>query len=396
MSYLFTAEHESMRSGIRKFVQQELDPHTDAWEAQGEAPLPQLFRRAGELGLLGINKPARFGGLELDFSYVMVAAEELGHAHCASIPFAIGAHLSAIPALTAHGSDALREEFLEPAIRGEAVASIGVSETGAGSDVSAIATRARKDGDDYVIDGAKMWITNSTHARWISLLVNTGEERAPYRNKSLIVVPMNTPGITIGKPLHKLGMHCSDTAPVFFDGVRVPRNHLIGEEGMGFIYQMEQFQHERMWACLRSLSALCDTVELTADYLRERRAFGRPLIENPAIHHRLAEMQTQLEALRALCYRAGEAIVNGGEVVKLASMAKYLAGKLALEIPSACAQFFGGQGYMWENRITRILRDLRIVAIGGGANEVMLEVIAKQMGWLEKPGIVSRHARHLE
>jgi len=385
MSNLFTAEHESMRSGIQRFVQQELDPHSEHWEAQGQAPLPQIFRRAGELGLLGINKPSRFGGLELDFSYVMVAAETLGHAHCASIPFAIGAHLSAIPALTAHGSDALREEFLIPAIRGEAVASIGVSEIGAGSDVSAITTRARKDGSDYIIDGAKMWITNATHARWISLLVNTSEDRAPYRNKSLIVVPMDTPGITRGKPLHKLGMHCSDTAPVFFDCVRVPRSHLIGEEGMGFIYQMEQFQQERMWACLRTLSALDDAITLTADYVSERRAFGRALIDNPVIYQRLAEMQTQLEALRSLTYRAGEAIINGGgEIVKLASMAKYLAGKLALEIPSTCAQFLGGQGYMWENRIARMLRDLRIVAIGGGANEIMLEVIAKQMGWLRK------------
>ncbi|MNX90154.1 Acyl-CoA dehydrogenase [compost metagenome] len=385
MSSLFTAEHEDMRHGIRQFVRLELDPHADAWEEQGEAPLPHLFRRAGELGLLGINKPACYGGLELDFSYVMVAAEELGHAHCASIPFAIGAHLSAIPALTAHGSDALREEFLVPAIRGEAVASIGVSEAGAGSDVSAVTTRARKDGDDYIIDGAKMWITNVTHARWISLLVNTGDEDGPYRNKSLIVVPMGTPGVQIGKPLRKLGMHCSDTAPVFFDSVRVPRRHLIGEEGKGFLYQMEQFQQERLWACLRTISALEDAVQLTADYTRERRAFGRPLMDNPAIHHRLAEMATQIEALRALAYSAGQALIAGDDVVRLASMAKYLAGKLALEIPSACAQFFGGQGYMWDNRIARMLRDLRIVAVGGGANEVMLEVIAKQMGWIGKP-----------
>ena len=273
-----------------------------------------------------------------------------------------------------------------PAISGEAVASIGVSETTAGSDVSAIAARARRDGDDYIIDGAKMWITNATHARWISLLVNTGDERAPYRNKSLIVVPMDTRGITLGKPLHKLGMHCSDTAPVFFDAVRVPRSHLIGEEGMGFIYQMEQFQQERMWACLRTLSALTDAVDMTAEYVSERRVFGRTLMENPVIHQRLADMQAQLEALRALAYRAGEAIVNGVDTVRLASMAKYLAGKLALEIPSACAQFFGGQGYMWESRIARMLRDLRIVAIGGGANEVMLDVIAKQIGWIGKAG----------
>jgi len=384
MSHLYTAAHEDMRQGIRKFVQQEINPYADAWEDAGRAPLPQLFRRAGELGLLGINKPKRFGGLNLDFSYVMVAAEELGHAHCPSIPFAIGAHLSAIPALTAHGSDALRETFLAPAIRGDSVVSIGVSESGAGSDVSAITTHARKDAGDYVINGAKMWITNATHASWISLLVNTSDENAPWHNKSLIVVPMDTSGVEVGKPLRKLGMHCSDTAPVFFNDVRVPQHHLIGEEGQGFIYQMEQFQHERLWSCLRTLSTLQDTIDLTVDHTRERRAFGAPLLDNPVIHHRLAEMQTQLEALRALAYRAGEALVAHQDVARLASMAKYLSGKLALEIPSACVQFFGGQGYMWEHRITRMLRDLRITAVGGGANEVMLGTIAKQLGWIGK------------
>ncbi|MFC7518142.1 acyl-CoA dehydrogenase family protein [Herbaspirillum sp. GCM10030257] len=384
MSSLFTSTHEDMRRGIRKFVDQELNPHADKWEAAGAAPLPAIFARAGELGLLGINKPAEFGGLGLDFSYVMVAAEELGHAHSPSIPFAIGAHLSAIPALTAHGNDALRNEFLVPAISGEAVASIGVSESGAGSDVSAIKTTARKDGGDYVINGAKMWITNSTHARWISLLVNTSEEGGPYRNKSLILVPMDTRGVSVGKPLHKLGMQCSDTAPVFFDEVRVPQRHLIGEEGKGFIYQMEQFQHERLWACLRSISALDDAIALTVDYTRERRTFGKPLIENQALYHRLADYLSQIEAARSMAYRAGEALVSDLDVTRLVSMAKYLVGKLALEVPSTCAQYFGGQGYMWENRITRMLRDLRIVAVGGGANEIMLDVIAKEMGWIGK------------
>jgi citronellyl-CoA dehydrogenase len=191
----------------------------------------------------------------------------------------------------------------------------------------------------------------------------------------------------VGKPLRKLGMNLSDTAPVFLDEVRVPQRYLIGKEGMGFIYQMEQFQHERLWACLRTLVGLESAIELTADYTSERRVFGKPLIENQAIYHRLAEMQTQVEALRAISYQASAALVQGQDVTKLASMAKYLAGKLALEIPSACAQFFGAQGYMWENRITRLLRDLRIVAVGGGANEIMLEVIAKQMGWIGKRNV---------
>lgn len=384
LTTLFTSAHDDMRTGIQKFVQQELDPYTDQWEDEGSAPLPHIFRRAGELGLLGINKPVEFGGLGLDFSYVMVAAEELGRAQSGSMGFAIGAHLSALPAITQHGSDALRQEYLVPAITGEAVASIGVSEASAGSDVSGITTTARKEGGDYVISGSKMWITNSTHARWISLLVNTSHTGGPYRNKSLIVVPMDTPGLTVGKPLRKLGMHCSDTAPVFLDEVRVPQRYLIGEESMGFIYQMEQFQHERLWGCLRTISGLEAAIAITVDYTRERQAFGRALIENQVIYHRLAEMQTELEALRALTYQACEVLIQGQDATKLASMAKYLAGKLALSVPSACAQYFGGQGYMWENRITRLLRDLRIVAVGGGANEIMLEVIAKQMDWIGK------------
>jgi len=383
MSDLFGPEHESMRDMIRRFVRSEINPHADAWEEAGVAPLPEIFKKVGELGLLGINKPTELGGLGLDFSYVMVAAEALGEAHCASIPFAIGAHLSAIPAITKYGAKHLQEEYLLPAIKGEAVACIGVSEADAGSDVSAIKTRARKDGGDYVINGAKMWITNATHGKWISLLVNTDDENGPYRNKSLIVVPLDAKGVTIGQPLKKLGMHCSDTAPIFFDDVRVPQSNLIGEEGKGFIYQMQQFQEERMWASLRTLAALTDAVDLTAQYVSERKAFGKALIENQVIYHRLGDMSAQLEALRALCYQAGRAVMaDSKDMVLLASMAKYLAGKLALEIPSACAQYFGGQGYMEENRITRVLRDLRIVAVGGGANEIMLEVIAKEKEWI--------------
>lgn len=382
MGQLFTSEHEEMRRSIRRFVQQELDPHADAWEEAGAAPLHDVFRKAGALGLLGINKPVDYGGLGLDFSYVIVAAEELGRAHAGGIPFAIGAHASAIPALAEHGSDALRQEFLVPAVAGDAVACIGVSEESAGSDVSGIKTAARKEGGDWVIDGSKMWITSAPQGDWISLLANTSAEGGPYRNKSLIVVPMDTPGVTVGAPLRKLGMHCSDTAPVFFDNVRVPLRHLIGEEGAGFRYQMEQFQHERLWGCVRTLSGLEEAVRLTVEYTGDRRAFGKTLLENQVIYHRLADYRAQIESVRALAYRAAESMIAGEDVTHLATIAKYMAGKLALEVPSGCAQYFGGQGYMWESRITRLLRDLRIVAVGGGANEVMLEQIAKQMGWI--------------
>lgn len=384
MSNIFTSDHEEMRRTIRRFVQHELDPFANEWETAGAAPLHEIFRKAGELGLLGINKSQEYGGLGLDFSYVAVAAEELGRAEAGGIPFAIGAHTSAIPALAAHGTDELRREFLAPAISGEAVACIGVSEPTAGSDVAAVKTTARKEGGDWIINGSKMWITSATQGDWISLLANTSTENGPYHNKSLIVVPMDTPGVSVGEPLKKLGMHCSDTAPVFFDNVRVPLRHLIGEEGAGFRYQMEQFQHERLWACLRTVSGLDEVLRLTAEYTSERRAFGRALIDNQVVYHRLADFQSQNEAVRALAYRAVGAMVSGEDVTTFASMAKYLAGKLALEVPSVCAQYHGGQGYMWENRVTRLLRDLRIVAVGGGANEVMLEVVAKQTGLIGK------------
>lgn len=380
MSTLFTTSHDDWRRSIRRFVEQELNPNADQWEAEGIAPLHDIFHKAGELGLLGIDKPVEYGGLGLDFSYVVVAAEELGRAHAGGIPFAIGAHNSATPALARHGHATLCQEFLAPALAGKNIACIGVSEPSAGSDVSAIKTTARKDGGDWVINGSKMWITSSTQGDWISLLANTSSEGGPYHNKSLIVVPMNTKGVTVGKRLDKLGMHCSDTAPVFFDEVRVPIGNLIGEEGKGFIYQMEQFQHERLWATVRTVAGLDEVIRLTIEHTSERMAFGRTLLSNQSIYHRLADFQAQIEALRALSYQAAQALNEGKDVVKFASMAKYLAGKLALEIPSACAQYFGGQGYMWENRITRLLRDLRVVAVGGGANEIMLEVIAKQMG----------------
>ncbi|KHK59543.1 acyl-CoA dehydrogenase [Burkholderia sp. A9] len=384
MSNLFSYEHDEMRRNIRRFVQEDLDPHAEQWDAQRKAPLHEIFRKAGELGLLGINKPAAYGGLDLDFSFVVVAAEELGRSHAGGIPFAIGAHLSAIPALAAHGSDELKREFLAPAISGEAVACIGVSESQAGSDVSAIKTSAHRQGGDWVINGSKMWITSSTQGNWISLLANTSTENGPYHNKSLIVVPMDARGVSVGPPLHKLGMHCSDTAPVYFDNVRVPVRHLIGEAGAGFRYQMEQFQHERLWGCLRTLAGLDEVLRLTAEYTSERKAFGKAILDNQVVYHRLADFHAQVEAVRALAYQAVEAMIADQDVTTLASMAKYLAGKLALELPSACVQYFGGQGYMWENRVTRLMRDLRIVAVGGGANEIMLEVIAKQTGLLKR------------
>jgi citronellyl-CoA dehydrogenase len=288
----------------------------------------------------------------------------------------------ATPALASFGSDALKREFLAPAIAGEQVAAIGVSEQGAGSDVASLKTRAVRDGDDYLIHGAKMWITNGTQADWICLLCNTSDG-APHKNKSLIIVPLKengqrTRGVQVQK-IRKFGMWSSDTAQIFFDNVRVPVRNRIGEEGMGFIYQMKQFQEERLDGAARRLSAMA-LIQETADYLRQRQAFGKPLLDNQFIQYKLAELKTELEALRALIYVATHTYVNGGDVVELASMAKLKAGRLSRDIADWCMQFQGGMGYTWDNPVSRAYRDYRLGSIGGGADEVMLMVIARHMG----------------
>ena len=384
---LYTEDHRNIMDSIRRFVSAEIDPHVDEWEAAEIFPAHALFKQMGELGFLGITKPVEYGGLGLDFSYAVAAAEALGYVHAQGIGMAVGVQTDmATPALTAFGSDALKREFLAPAIAGEAVAAIGVSEAGAGSDVASLKTRARRDGDDYVISGSKMWITNGTQADWICLLCNTSDGPV-HKNKSLIIVPLKqggkrTPGVEVQK-IKKFGMWCSDTAQIFFDEVRVPVRNRIGEEGMGFIYQMKQFQEERLNGAARRLA--CNAlIEETADYLRQRIAFGKPLLDNQFIQFKLAELKTEMEALRALVYMATRTYIDGGDVVELASMAKLKAGRLSREVADWCMQFQGGMGYTWDNHASRAYRDFRLGSIGGGADEVMLQVIAKQMGLMSR------------
>lgn len=384
---LYTEDHRNIMDSIRRFVSAEIDPHVDEWEAAEIFPAHALFKQMGELGFLGITKPVEYGGLGLDFSYAVAAAEALGYVRAQGIGMAVGVQTDmATPALTAFGSDALKREFLAPAIAGEAVAAIGVSEAGAGSDVASLKTRARRDGDDYVISGSKMWITNGTQADWICLLCNTSDGPV-HKNKSLIIVPLKqggkrTPGVEVQK-IKKFGMWCSDTAQIFFDEVRVPARNRIGEEGMGFIYQMKQFQEERLNGAARRLA--CNAlIEETAGYLRQRIAFGKPLLDNQFIQFKLAELKTEMEALRALVYMATRTYIDGGDVVELASMAKLKAGRLSREVADWCMQFQGGMGYTWDNHASRAYRDFRLGSIGGGADEVMLTVIAKQMGLMAK------------
>ena len=377
-----TEQHEQIRDSLRKFIETEINPHVDEWEKNPPFPAHEVFKKMGDLGFLGINKPEKFGGMGLDYSYTAVYIEQLGNINCGGIPMAIGVQTEmATPALAKFGSDEVRQEFLAPSIVGDYVACLGVSEVGAGSDVASIKTTARKDGDDYVINGGKMWTTNGAQADWMCLLANTGEGPI-HKNKSLICVPMKSKGVTVARTLEKMGMHSSDTAQIFFEDVRVPQRNLIGVEGLGFTYQMVQFQEERMFAALNAISSLQASIDETIEYTRERKIFGQSVLDNQVVHFKLAELQTEIELLRALTWETVERYVAGEDMTRLASMCKLKATRLSRVVHDACLQYWGGMGYMAENPITRRYRDGRLGSIGGGADEVMLSIIAKHMGIL--------------
>lgn len=375
----FTAEHEALRRTTRQFVETELNPFIPTWEAEGKFPIHEVFKKMADLGLLGICKPEENGGSGLDYSYNLVVAEELGRAACGGVPLAIGVQTDmATPALARFGSKELRDEFLTPAVAGEYVAAIAVSEVHAGSDVAAIKTTAKKDGDDYVINGSKMWITNSLQADFFCLLANTSDDK-PHVNKSMIIVPAKTQGISFSEPLNKLGMRSTTTAAVYLDNVRVPQRNLVGAEGMGFMMQMMQFQEERMWAAANAIGGLESVIQQTIQYTKERHTFGQPLINNQYVHFRFAELMTEVEALRALTYRACDIHIDGGNATEIASMAKLKAGRLTREVADSCLQFWGGNGFMWDNPASQLYRDGRLGSIGGGADEIMLGIICKLM-----------------
>lgn len=384
-----TPEHDQIRETVKRFVEAEINPHVDQWEKEGIFPAHEVFKKLGDLGLLGINKPVEYGGMGLDYSYQAVMNEALGYCNCGAIPMAIGVQTDmCTPAMARFGSDAVRKKFLAPSIAGDLVGCIGVSEVGAGSDVAAITTRATKMGGEYVINGGKMWITNGTQGDWICLLCNTGDASTPkYQDKSIIAVPLREngqlyKGVTIERKLDKMGMRSSDTAELHFENVVVPEEYLVGQEGAGFMYQMMQFQEERMYLASSCLTMLERTVNETIEYTRHREAFGKPILHNQVVHFRLAELMTEIEALRAMTWKAIEIHVSGNDCTMLASMCKLKAGRLIREVNDSCLQYWGGMGFMDETPISRAYRDGRLASIGGGADEVMLGIICKLMGTL--------------
>ncbi|MBA64558.1 MAG: acyl-CoA dehydrogenase [Candidatus Marinimicrobia bacterium] len=376
----FNDEHKALYDTVKNFALNEIKPYAAEWEKNEKFPAHELFKKMGDLDLLGITKNQENGGMGLDYSYGMVFAEALGYGLDSGVIISTGVQTDmATPALDRFGSKELKNEFLTPAISGEYVTSIAVSEHSGGSDVAALKTFAKSDADDYIIKGQKMWITNATQADYFCTLVNTSND-PPHKNKSLVIIPAKLPGVEIGEKIDKLGLRTSDTAPVYFDDVRIPKRYRIGEEGEGFSIQMQQFQEERIFLSVSSLIILDDCIKQTIDYCKERNAFQKKIIDNQVIQFRLAELKTEIEALRSLIYRACEEFVDGKDMTYLASMAKLKCGRLIREVSDSCLQYWGGMGFTWENPLSKIYRDGRLMSIGGGTDEIMLSIICKHIG----------------
>ena len=369
------------RSTVRGFVESEITPHADEWEAEGMFPAAELFAKMGDLGLLGLTYEPRFGGGGAEPIFTAILHEELGRMPCLGVAMAIGVQTDmATPSLHRFGTDELRERYLRPAIEGRHVAAVGITEPDAGSDVAAIRTRAVRDGDEWVISGQKLYITNGLQADWVCVLARTSDEPGA-RGMSQIIVPTDAPGFSVSRKLDKLGMRSSDTAELAFDEVRVPADHLIGDEGRGFHQQMQQFQDERMVAAYQMVGAMDTALVRTGEYLRERLAFGRPLIANQSLAYDLAELASEVELLRVFCRHVAEEQGRGSDITRLATIAKLRSGRLARRVADTCLQFHGGVGYMEETWTARFFRDTRLWSIGGGADEVMLRTLARLDGF---------------
>jgi citronellyl-CoA dehydrogenase len=372
----FTAEHEAFRASVRDFVEHEVQPHVDEWEAAGMFPAHELFGKLAKLGALGLEYDPEYGGGGADHLFTVVLCEELGRIDAGGPPMGIGVQIMmATPSLAEFGTHEQKQRFLVPALRGEAVCSIAVTEPGAGSDVAAIRTRAVRDGDEWVVNGMKLYITNALQADWMCVLVRTSDEGG-YRGMSQIVVPTDTPGFRVSRKLDKVGNRSSDTAELVFEDARVPVANTIGQIGRGFQQQMAQFVVERMFAAYTTVGSAQRALERTRDYLRQREAFGRPLLANQHLAFRLAELSAEVDLLRHYNYACAEAYVRGEDTTRFATIAKLKAGRLGREVADTCMQFHGGIGYMEETWVARYFRDSRLTAIGGGADEVMLQVLA--------------------
>jgi citronellyl-CoA dehydrogenase len=375
-----TPEHELFRKSLRALFEREIVPHFDDWEREGTFPAHDLFPKLAAAGAMGLEYDPAYGGQGADHSYTVVLGEELGRMMCAAVAMAISVQTDmSTPSLHRYGTHELKQRYLVPAIEGRAVTSIAVTEPDAGSDVAALRTRAMRDGDEWVINGTKLYITNGTQADWLCLLARTSDEGG-YHGMSQIVVPTDAPGFSVSRKLDKLGNRASDTAELSFVDVRVPVANTIGEIGRGFQQQMAQFQNERMIANYIAVGQMTAALERTAAYLRDRRVFGRAIIDHQYVQFRLAELGAELDLLRHYNYACADAYLRGEDTTRFASVAKLKAGRLQREVADVCLQLHGGMGYMEENWPARYFRDSRLLSIGGGADEVMLRILARLDG----------------
>ncbi len=377
----FTDEHEQFRDTIREFAERELRPHNEEWEKAGAFPR-EVFHKLAELGALGIRFPEAYGGLGLDWWYSVAFAEGLAWCRNSGLVMSVLVDTDmATPIIAEIGTDAQKEEFLAPVIAGEKVAALGVSEPGAGSDVASLRTTARSDGDDYVIDGQKTFITNGAFADFITLAVRTGEEG--HGGISLVLFPTDTKGFSVGRKLDKLGTRSVDSCELHFDGCRIPKRNLLGHENAGFYYIMTNFQGERLMGALMANTAMEIALHDAMAYGKDRKAFGRPIGTFQVWRHTFAEHLTSLEASKALTYQAVQRMQSGEDPTKLVSMSKLFAADIAQKVIYDCLQFHGGYGYIEEYDIARSFRDIRLLPIGGGTSEVMKEIVWK---WEEMGG----------
>jgi citronellyl-CoA dehydrogenase len=376
-----TDEHQIFRKTLRDLFEREIEPHVEEWEAARTFPAHELFPTLGAVGLLGLEYEEAYGGMAADHSFTLIAGEEMGRISCGGVPMAIAVQMSmATPALARYGSVELKETYLAPSIRGELVASVAVTEPDAGSDVAGIRTRAVRDGDEWVINGSKLYITNGTQADWLCLLARTSEE-VGYRGMSLIVVPTSLDGVVVSRKLEKLGMWSSDTAELSFTDVRVPVSNTIGEIGRGFQQQMVQFQAERLITVYKQVGAIELALQRTRAYLLERQAFGQPLMANQHLQFVLAELSARHDMLKHYARAAADAVRRGEDATRFATIGKLMGSRLQREVADVAVQFHGGIAYMAEHWASRFYRDTRLDSIGAGADEVMLRVLSRMDGY---------------
>ncbi|ADB50018.1 acyl-CoA dehydrogenase family protein [Conexibacter woesei] len=377
--FIFTEEHDRLRESISRFVAKELAPHAEEWE---ETTFPDsVIRRMGELGFLGLSVPEQYGGQGGDYYANLVLAEEMAGAHSGGLAMGVAVHTDmATPPILAFGTEEQKQRYLTPAMRGEKISCIGITEPDAGSDVAGIKTRAVRDGDDYVINGSKTYITNGHRADYIVLMTKTGDNDSGYDGFTVFIVDMDLPGVIREKRLEKLGMHASDTALLAFQDVRVPADAVLGEVGKGFYHIMWELQGERLIGAAGCVSGAQLAFDKTLEYALERTAFGRQIGKFQVTRHKFAEMATKIESARQMVYTTAWRFNNGEYPVREISMAKLHAARIAVEVADECIQIHGGAGYMKEYGIERVWRDMRLNRIGAGTDEIMLDVIGRSYG----------------